>query len=51
MAVGRDGFNHFKKAMAYINMAAGGLLIIIGIMIITDSMNLISEKALSLFAK
>ena len=44
-------FNRFKKAMAHINRIAGGLLILIGIMIITDSMNLISEKILGLFAK
>lgn len=44
-------FNRFKKVMAHINKIAGGLLILIGIMIITDSMNLVSEKILSLFAK
>ena len=44
-------FNRFKKAMAHVNMIAGGLMILVGIMIITDSMNMISEKILGLFAK
>ncbi len=44
-------FNRFKSVMANINKIAGGLLIIIGILIITDSLNMITEKVLSIFAK
>jgi cytochrome c-type biogenesis protein len=44
-------FNRFKSVMANINKFAGGLLVIIGILIITDSLNMISERVLSLFAK
>lgn len=44
-------FNRFKKVMAHINVLAGILLILVGIMIMTDSMNVISEKVLSLFSK
>ncbi|MBN2453212.1 MAG: cytochrome c biogenesis protein CcdA [Candidatus Omnitrophica bacterium] len=44
-------FNRFKSVMANINRIAGILLIIIGMLIITDSLNVISEKALSIFMK
>ncbi len=44
-------FNRFKKAMAYINKAAGVLLILAGILIITDSMNIVAQKVVNIFAK
>ena len=44
-------FNRFKKIMAHINRVAGALLILVGILIITDSLNGISERILGFFAK
>jgi cytochrome c-type biogenesis protein len=44
-------FNKFKKAMGYINKVAGAMLVLIGILILTNSLNAISEKALSLFGQ
>lgn len=42
-------FNRFKKAMGYVNMAGGILLILVGILIMTDSLNKISQVFLMLF--
>ena len=44
-------FNRFKKVMSHINIVAGVLLMIVGVLIITDSLNMISERVLSLFVK
>ena len=44
-------FNRFKKVMAQINKIAGALLILVGVLIITDSLNVISEKVLNIFMK
>lgn len=44
-------FNKFKPLMAGINKVAGALLVLIGILVVTDSLNMISEKLLSVFAK
>ncbi|MBU0605076.1 MAG: cytochrome c biogenesis protein CcdA [Candidatus Omnitrophica bacterium] len=44
-------FNRFKKAMAYINKAAGAILILVGALIITDSLNIISQKVTEIFIK
>ena len=44
-------FNRFKKVMAHINKIAGALLILVGVLIITDSLNMISEKVLDIFVK
>ncbi len=44
-------FNRFKKVMSRINIVAGVLLMIVGVLIITDSLNMISERVLSLFVK
>jgi cytochrome c-type biogenesis protein len=44
-------FNRFKNAMANASKVAGVFLILVGILIITDSLNIISEKVLSLFVK
>lgn len=44
-------FNRFKKVMAHINKIAGALLILVGVLIITDSLNVISEKVLNIFVK
>jgi cytochrome c-type biogenesis protein len=44
-------FNKFKKAMGYINKAAGAMLVVIGILILTNSLNTISESVLRIFAK
>jgi cytochrome c-type biogenesis protein len=44
-------FNKFKKAMGYINKVAGAMLVLIGILILTNSLNMISQKALSLFGQ
>jgi len=37
--------------MGYINKVAGAFLVLVGILIITNSLNVISEKALSLFGQ
>ena len=44
-------FNRFKKVMAHVNVVAGILLIVIGALIMTDYLNVISERFLMLFAK
>lgn len=44
-------FNRFKKAMVYINRAAGAVLVTVGIMIATDSLNIIAQKAAALFSR
>lgn len=44
-------FNRFKTAMGYIHKAAGALLVLVGVLILTDSLNMISEKVLMLFGK
>ena len=44
-------FKKFKKIMGYVNVVAGALLIIIGALVVTDYLNMISERLLSLFAK
>jgi cytochrome c-type biogenesis protein len=44
-------FNRFKKVMSHINIIAGVLLMLVGVLIITDSLNIVSEKVLSLFGK
>jgi cytochrome c-type biogenesis protein len=44
-------FNRFKVVMGYVNKVAGWLLVLVGILVITDKMTLISEKLLGLFAK
>ena len=44
-------FNRFKKVMVHINKVSGAMLIIVGILIMTDSLNMISGKILSLFAR
>jgi hypothetical protein len=37
--------------MGYVNKAAGWLLVVIGVLVVTDKLNLISERLLGLFAK
>ena len=44
-------FNKFKNIMGYINKVAGAFLVLVGILIITDSLNMISEKVLGLFGR
>lgn len=44
-------FNRFKAVMTNINKIAGGMLVVIGLLIITDSLNYISEIFLRIFAK
>jgi cytochrome c-type biogenesis protein len=44
-------FNRFKGVMAWVNKAAGAMLIVVGILVVTDSLNMISEKVLGLLAK
>jgi len=44
-------FNRFKTVMGYVNKAAGWLLVVIGVLVVTDKLNLISERLLGLFAK
>jgi len=44
-------FNRFKGVMANVSKIAGVFLILVGILIITDSLNMISGKILSLFVK
>ncbi|MBN2453683.1 MAG: cytochrome c biogenesis protein CcdA [Candidatus Omnitrophica bacterium] len=44
-------FNRFKTVMANVNKISGVLLMVVGLLIITDSMNMISEKILSIFVK
>ncbi len=44
-------FNRFKNVMGIINKVAGVLLILVGILILTDSLNMISEKVLSVFGQ
>ncbi len=43
--------NRFKKIMMYINRAAGAILIVVGILIITDSLNVITERIVRIFVK
>lgn len=44
-------FNRFKNIMAGVNKVAGAFLILVGILIITDSLNAIAAKFLELFSK
>lgn len=44
-------FNRFKKAMVYVNKASGVVLVVVGVLIATNSLNTIAEKAMSLFVK
>lgn len=44
-------FSRFKKAMSYINRAAGILLIIVGFLIITDSLNMVAQRVTNIFVK
>lgn len=44
-------FNRFKKAMAHVNKISGALLVIVGILIMTDSLNTISYKVLAFFGR
>jgi len=44
-------FNRFKKAMVYINKAAGAILIVVGILIATDSLNTITQRLTGFFVK
>ena len=44
-------FNRFKKAMVYINKVAGAILVLVGILIVTDSLSLITQKMTNLFIK
>ena len=44
-------FNRFKKVMAHVNVVAGVLLIVIGLLITTDYLNVITEKVLMLLPK
>jgi cytochrome c-type biogenesis protein len=44
-------FNRFKKAMVYINKAAGAVLVLVGVLIITDSLNVITQKVVNIFIK
>jgi len=42
-------FNRFKNAVAYVNKAAGAILILAGTLIITDSLNIIAQKVTNIF--
>lgn len=42
-------FNKFKKVMGYVNIVGGVLLIVVGIIIMTDSLNKISQLVLTTF--
>mgnify|MGYP001576491550 CR=1 FL=1 len=44
-------FNRFKKVIAYSHKAAGVILILVGALIITDSLNIISQKVTAIFMK
>jgi cytochrome c-type biogenesis protein len=42
-------FNRFKKAMRYVNIVGGILLVVVGIMIMTNSLNKVSQIFLTIF--
>ncbi len=44
-------FNGFKKAMGYINVIGGSFLVIIGILVATNYLSVISERLLGAFTK
>lgn len=44
-------FNKFKNVMGYVNKAAGWLLVLIGVLVVTDKLNVISEWFLGFFSK
>jgi len=44
-------FNRFKKLIAYVNVASGIFLIVVGALIMTNYMNIISERFLGAFTK
>jgi cytochrome c-type biogenesis protein len=44
-------FNRFKNAMVYVNKAAGAILIVVGALIITDSLNVVTQKVMNIFVK
>jgi cytochrome c-type biogenesis protein len=44
-------FNRFKSVMGYVNKAAGWILVLIGVLIVTDKLNVISEWLLVFFSK
>lgn len=44
-------FNRFKRAMVHVNKVSGIMLIIVGVLIMTNSLSTISMKVLSLFAR
>ncbi len=43
--------NRFKNAMAYVNKAAGAILILVGVLIMTDALNIISQKVTGIFIR
>ena len=44
-------FNRFKSVMAYINKAAGAVLVAVGVLIITDSLNAVTQRVVDIFVK
>lgn len=44
-------FNRFKSVMVYVNKAAGAILILVGALIITDSLNMVTQKIVNIFVK
>jgi cytochrome c-type biogenesis protein len=44
-------FNRFKNIMAYTNKAAGALLVLVGVLIVTDSLNIITQRVVNIFIK
>jgi cytochrome c-type biogenesis protein len=44
-------FNRFKQAMVYVNKAAGVFLILVGALIITNSLNVVAQKIVNVFIK
>ncbi|MFH1189679.1 MAG: cytochrome c biogenesis protein CcdA [Candidatus Omnitrophota bacterium] len=44
-------FNRFKNAIIYINRAAGILLILAGVLIMTDSLNMVTQRITDIFAR
>lgn len=44
-------FNRFKSVMVYVNKAAGVLLVLVGVLIVTDSLNMVTQKIVNIFTK
>jgi cytochrome c-type biogenesis protein len=44
-------FNRFKNALRYVNKVAGAFLIIAGALIITDSLNMVTQKIVGIFIR